>query len=156
MKRKYYFHRHNTPLEPDHVIYIVWIGESVREQKMLTKMVAWAFAHGATLMSWSEDIDYYLQYEEDRCFPGRGLLSFGFRRDHIKAADLLTLMEDNSFDAYERALTVPKSYFSMLRYIQPSAIDTKASKIKIDPVPTSPRKHLSESSCARPAIIKFN
>ena len=33
MKRKYYLHRINAPLEIHHVIYRLWVGESVREQK---------------------------------------------------------------------------------------------------------------------------
>lgn len=51
MKRRFYFHRQNEPLDSDHVVYVLWCGESVREQKLLAKMVAWSFEHHATLMS---------------------------------------------------------------------------------------------------------
>ena len=107
MKRKFYFHRQNEPLDTDHVIYVLWCGESVREQKLLAKMVAWSFEHHATLMSWDESIDYYLMIEAERVFPSKGLIDFGFVRVDIKAADLLTLMEDQSFDSFEASISSP-------------------------------------------------
>lgn len=155
MKRKFYFHRHNAELQPDHVIYVVWVGESVREQRILTQMVAWSFKHGATLMSWREDIDYYLEYESQRVFPARGLLDFGFVRAHINAEDLLTLMHDNSFEAYEAALTTPKAYFQQIHCLDPIRLHPKAINHKNHHVLTSPRTNLSHSGEAKPSIISF-
>ena len=155
MKRKFYFHRQNSPLDTDHVIYVLWVGESVREQKMLAKAVAWSFEHGATLMSWREDIDYYLEYESQRVFPGRGLLDFGFVRTHINAEDLLILMRDNSFEAYEAALTTPKAYFQQIHCLDPIRLHHKAINQKKHHVLTSPRKNLSQSGEAKPSIISF-
>ena len=111
MKRKFYFHRQNAPLDTDHVVYVLWVGESVREQKILTQLVAWSFQHGATLMSWDESIDYYLLIESERVFPGKGLLDFGFQKTNINARELQILMEDNAFESYEAALTTPKQFF---------------------------------------------
>lgn len=155
MKRKFYFHRQNAPLDTDHVVYIVWVGESVREQRILTKLMAWSFEHGATLRSWSEDIDFYLTIEAERVFPSRGLLDFGFVQTHIQAQDLLFLMEDESFEAYELSLTTPKNFFQQLCAVDPLHVDSAANRIKSSQVLTSPRKNLSQSNSTKPTIISF-
>lgn len=155
MKRKFYFHRQNTPLDTDHVIYTVWIGESVREQKILTQLLAWSFAHGATLRSWSEDIDYYLLLEAERVFPARGLLDFGFIQTHINARDLQILMDDDSFEAYEASLTAPRNYFHQIRKIDPSKIREKDRQILNPTVLSSQRKNLNQEAQNEWSIIRF-
>ena len=156
MKRKFYFHRQNAPLDTDHVIYVLWVGESVREQKMLTKAVAWSFAHGATLRSWSEDIDFYLLIEAERVFPSKGLLDFGFIRTNIGMQELLTLMKDDSFAAYEAALCTPKAFIQQVLTMEPKKIDLKQGQIKPHNVLTSSRKNLSPEASHDKFIIRFN
>lgn len=155
MKRKFYFHRQNCPLDTDHVIYVLWVGESVREQKILTQLVAWSFQHGATLMSWDESIDYYLLLEAERCFPGKGLIDFGFRRTDINARELQILMEDNSFEAYETALVTPRQFFNQFLSLDPFRIDKSKSEIKSLNVLSSQRKNLSVGTSTKPTIISF-
>lgn len=155
MKRKFYFHRQNAPLDTDHVIYVLWVGESVREQKMLAKAVAWSFAHGATLRSWSEDIDFYLLIEAERVFPSKGLLDFGFIRTDVGMQELLTLMEDNSFAAYEAALCTPKAFIHQVLTMEPKKIDLERGQIKPDNVLTSSRKNLSVGRRSDKFIISF-
>lgn len=155
MKRKYFFHRQNAPMDADHVVYVLWCGESVREQKMLAKMVAWSFMHGATLRSWSEDVDLFLDYEADRVFPSRGLLDFGFVRCDICADDLYTLMQDQSFAAYEAAMTVPKTYLYQVSTMSRSSIDRAAGVIRSSQSQSPRRKNLSDKSGEKPTIIRF-
>ena len=155
MKRKFYFHRQNAPLDTDHVVYVVWCGESVREQKILAKMVAWSFQHGATLMSWSEDIDYYLMLEAERVFPSKGLLDFGFIQANIQAQDLLFLMEDNSFESYEKSLTVPKAFFQQISILDPYRVSATVGRDQRHHVLTSSRKNLSDAGSTKPNIISF-
>ena len=155
MKRKFYFHRQNAPLDTDHVIYVLWVGESVREQKMLAKAVAWSFAHGATLRSWSEDIDFYLLIEAERVFPSKGLLDFGFIRTDVGMQELLTLMEDNRFAAYEAALCTPKAFIHQVLTMEPKKIDLERGQIKPDNVLTSQRQNLSVGRRSDKFIISF-
>lgn len=155
MKRKYYFHRINQPLQADHVVYRLWVGESVREQKLLAEILAWAFSQGATVMSWSEDIDYYLEYESERVFPGRGLLDFGFIQADITAADALKHIKANDWDIYEKNLPQPKTFFVTLRKCSPEKINQKKSSIKSSPVLTEIRKNLSQSGDNSRTIISF-
>lgn len=155
MKRKYYFHRVNQPLQADHVVYRLWVGESVREQRLLAEILAWAFSQGATVMSWSEDIDYYLEYESERVFPGRGLLDFGFIQADITAADALKHIKANDWDIYEKNLPQPKNFFVTLRKCSPEKIDPKKSSIKSYPVLTEIRKNLSQSGDNSRTIISF-
>lgn len=155
MKRKYFLHRINAPMDTDHVVYVVWCGESVREQRKLTQLVAWAFREGATLMSWSEDIDFYLQVESERCFPNRGLLDFGFVRTEISVSEALKMAEENSWAKYESNLSTPKSFFTAIMKMQPAKIDKENRVIHNSHVLTSSRKNLSPGSENKKTVISF-
>lgn len=155
MKRKYYFHRIGQPLQADHVIYRLWVGESVREQRLLTQLVAWAFAHGATLLSWSEDIDYFLDFEASRVFPGRGLLDFGFIQHDITASEALKHVKADDWDMFEKTLPQPKGFFSALSLNNPSRIEKKSSQITPSRVLTEKSKNLSQRGENQRFIISF-
>lgn len=155
MKRRYYLHRENAPLQSDSVIYSVWIGESTREQKLLAQLKEWAFAKGATLMLWSEDVVYYIDYESDRVFPGHGLLDFGFVRADLTAADALAHAKADDWDMYEKTLTMPKAFFHQIATSEPSRVDGSARKIKSPAVLPEKRKNLSDTDTNLPPIIRF-
>lgn len=155
MKRRYYLHRENAPLQSDSVIYSVWIGESVREQKLLARLKEWAFAKGATLMLWSEDVVYYIDYESNRVFPGRDLLDFGFVRADLTAAEALAHAKADDWDMYEKTLSMPKVFFNQISASEPSRVDGSARKIKSSTVLPERRKNLSESDTNYPPIIRF-
>lgn len=155
MKRKFYFHRINQPLEADHVIYRLWVGESVREQRQLTKIVSWAFAHGATVMSWCEDIDFYLDFESSRVFPGKGLLDFGFIQADITPAEVLSHIEADDWDIFEKNLPQPKGFFSILRQNSPAKILNRPASIVPSRVLTEKSKNLSPRSGNQRFIISF-
>lgn len=155
MKRKFFLHRQNAPMDSDHVVYRVWIGESVREQKMLARLMAWAFQSGATLMSWSEDIDYYLTIEAERVFPGRGLLDFGFIQADIPAKEALSLAESGNWDLYESKLSQPKAFFYSIVTADPRRIDTAKGEIKSDFVLAEIRKNLCRCQERQRSLIRF-
>ena len=155
MKRKFYFHRQNMPLESDHVIYRVWIGESVREQRILTQLLSWSFAHGATLRSWGEDIDFYLLIEAERVFKGRGLLDFGFASAELSGAELLDLMIHNQFESYEQSLSLPKNFITQISTLEPSRLKRNSSGMKNHTVLSSKRQNLSQKNDTKPFIISF-
>lgn len=137
------------------MIYIVWIGESVREQRILTQLVAWSFAHGATLRTWGEDVDYYLLLEAERVFPSRGLLDFGFIHTEVTATKLLSLMNENSFEAFEAQLSSPKNFIYQISCLDASKVNREAGKIKSNGVLSSQRKNLSERQDGKQLIIRF-
>lgn len=155
MKRKFYFHRINQPLQADHVIYRLWVGESVREQKMLAQIVSWAFSQGATVMSWSEDIDYYLEYESERVFAEVNLCNFGFIQAEITAAEALQHIKANDWDIYEKNLPQPKHFFTQIRHLSPQSLDPEKSKIHLSRVLTEKSKNLSHSGESSRFIISF-
>lgn len=155
MKRKYFLHRINAPMDTDHVVYVVWCGESVREQRKLTQLVAWAFREGATLMSWSEDIDFYLQVESERCFPNKGLLDFGFVRTEISVSEALKMAEENSWARYESGLATPKAFFMAIQSSSPARLDRARGVIQSSHVLTSPRKNLSQEDSQMKTVIRF-
>ncbi len=155
MKRKFFFHRQNAPMDTDHVVYVVWIGESVREQKILTQLVAWSFAHGSTLRSWTEDVDYYLDLEASRIFPGRGLLDFGLIHKHVTAKELLKLMNENGFEAFEAQPNVTRNFIYQISSMEASKIDKKQGKIKSIKVLSSERTTYSDSQDGLRKVIRF-
>lgn len=155
MKRRYYLHRENAPLQSDSVIYSVWVGQSAREQKYLAQLKEWAFAKGATLILWSEDVVYYIDYESQRVFPGHGLLDFGFVRADLTAAEALAHAKANDWDMYEKTLEMPKAFFHQISASEPSRVDGSARKIKSSTVLPERRKNLSESDTNFPPIIRF-
>lgn len=155
MKRRYYLHRENAPLQSDSVIYSVWVGESAREQKYLSQLKEWAVAKGATLMLWSEDVVCYIDYESQRVFPGNGLLDFGFVRADLTATDALAHAKDDDWDMYEKTLSMPKAFFHQISTSDPSRVDGSARKIKNTRVLPEKRKNLSESDTNNPPIIRF-
>lgn len=155
MKRKFFLHRQNAPMEADHVVYRVWIGESVREQRILTQLMSWAFSSGATLMSWSEDIDYYLTIESERVFPGRGLLDFGFIQADISAKEALNLAESGNWDLYESKLSQPKTFFYSVVAADPRRLDPAKGEIKPFLVLAEKSKYLSQSPQRQRPVIRF-
>lgn len=155
MKKKYFLHRLNEPFDTDHVVYVVWCGESVKEQRKLTQLMAWAFRVGATLMSWREDIDYYLQYESERCFPNRGLLDFGFVRTEISVSEALKLALDDSWASYEKSLSTPKNFIGAIMLNSPARLDRAGCVIRPLNVLTSPRQNLSHGDWQMKSVIRF-
>ena len=155
MKRRYYLHRENAPLQSDSVIYSVWIGESAHEQKYLSQLKEWAFSKGATLMLWSEDVVYYIDYESQRVFPGHGLLDFGFVKADLTAADALKHAKADDWDMYEKTLTMQKAFFHQISASEPSRVDGSARKIKSSTVLPETRKNLSEKDQSVESIIRF-
>lgn len=139
MKRKFFLHRQNEPMKSDTVVYRVWIGESVREQRILTQLMAWAFRTGATLRTWSEDIDYFLIHVSERVFNDCDLLNFGFIQTDLTASECLSLTESNNWDLYEKNLSTPKAFFTQMITLSPSRLREGASNTPISSVLTSPR-----------------
>lgn len=155
MKRKFFLHRINAPMDADHVVYRLWVGESVREQRMLTQIMAWAFKTGATVRSWSEDIDFYLQIESDRVFPGRGLIDFGFISADVSAEDVISLIRTNSWESYENSLSIPRSQIQILTLIDPSRCNKAEGRIVSHSVLAEKRKNLSHSQDRNRYLIRF-
>lgn len=155
MKRRYYLHRENAPLQSDSVIYSVWVGQSAREQKYLAQLKEWAFEKGATLMLWSEDVVNYIDFESQRVFPGNGLLDFGFVRADLTAAEALKHAKADDWDMYEKTLSMPKAFFHQISASEPSRVDGSARKIKSQSVLPERRKNLSDADTDFPPIIRF-
>lgn len=155
MKKKYFVHRQDAQLEADTIIYVLWCGESVREQRILTKIMAWAFAQHATVTSWCEAIDYYLDYESDRVFPGRGLLDFGFIQREITASEFLQHIEADDWEAYEASPDLPKNYIGQIRLCDPSRLGTIIQKNVLPCVSAKRRKNLSDSNRDLVNLIPF-
>lgn len=155
MKRKFFLHRQNEPMQADTVVYQVWCGESVREQRKLAALMSWAFQTGATLRQWSEDIDYYLMLESERVFPAHGLLNFGFVSASLSITDALAHSEADDWDIFEKNLATAKSYFHMSQVLDRPAVNVAAGEIRHSHVLTESRKNLSVASDSKPFIIRF-
>lgn len=155
MKRKFFLHRQNQPMQADTVVYHIWCGESVREQRKLAALMSWAFQTGATLRQWSEDIDYYLMLESERVFPADGLLNFGFVSTSLSIADALAHAEADDWVFFENNLPTAKSYFHMSQVLDHPSVNVAAGEIHHRHVLTEIRKNLSVAGDSKPFIIRF-
>lgn len=142
-------------MKSDTVVYRVWIGESVREQRILTQLMAWAFAEGATLRSWSEDIDYYLQYESERVFKEIGLCNFGFVSSDLTASEALILAQTKNWDLYENGLTTPKAFFDQMITLSPSRLREVESNTQISMCLPPKKYNLSQEAHQIQHLIRF-
>lgn len=155
MKRKFFLHRQNEPMKSDTVVYRVWIGESVREQRILTQLMAWAFAEGATLRTWSEDIDYFLLLESERVFREVNLCNFGFVTSDLTASDALMLAQTKNWDIYENGLCSQKAFFSQMMTLAPSRLREVLCDTAISMCLPQQRKNLSQKSGQNEHVIHF-
>lgn len=155
MKRKFFLHRQNEPMRSDTVVYRVWIGESVREQRILTQLMSWAFAEGATLRSWSEDIDYYLLLESERVFGEINLCNFGFVSSDLTASECLCLAQTKNWDLYENNLSTPNAYFFQMTSLAPSRLREVPCDTPISMCLPLPRKNLSQEAGHKKHVIQF-
>ena len=155
MKRKFFLPRQSEPMQADTVVFQVWCGESIREQRKLAALMSWAFKTGATLRLWSEDFDYYLMLESERVFPAQGLLNFGFVSASIDIADALAHAKADDWDIFENNLPTSKSYFHMCQVLDGPSVNVAEGEIHHSHVLTEPRKNLSVASDSKPFIIRF-
>ena len=155
MKRKFFLHRQNEPMKSDTVVYRVWIGESVREQRILTQLMAWAFAEGATLRTWSEDIDYFLLLESERVFRESDLCNFGFVSSDLTASECLSLAQTKNWDLYENNLSTPNAYFFQMTTLAPSRLREVPCDTAISMCLPPQRKNLNQGASQMKHLIKF-
>ena len=155
MKRKFFLHRQNEPMKSDTVVYRVWIGESVREQRILTQLMAWAFAEGATLRTWSEDIDYFLLLESERVFREVNLCNFGFVTSDLTASEALLLAQSKNWDIYENGLSIPKAFFDQMITLSPSRLREVPCDTAISMCLPPRRKYLSQRAGQNEHVIRF-
>ena len=155
MKRKFFLHRQNEPMKSDTVVYRVWIGESVKEQRILAQLMAWAFAEGATLRTWSEDIDYFLLLESERVFREVNLCNFGFVTSDLTASEALSLAQSKNWDIYENGLSTPKAFFSQMITLAPSRLREVPCDTAISMCLPLKRKNLSQEASQMKHVIRF-
>lgn len=155
MKRKFFLHRQNEPMKSDTVVYRVWIGESIREQRILTQLMAWAFAEGATLRTWSEDIDYFLLLESERVFRESDLCNFGFVTSDLTASEALLLAQTKNWDIYENGLSTPKAFFDQMITLAPSRLREVPCDTAISMCLPHQRKYLSQRAGQNEHVIRF-
>lgn len=142
MKSQYLLIRVNAPMASDTVVYHVWVGTSERETQLFQLAQSWARSSGATFRLWSEDVDFWLEYEADKVFSGCGILNFGFQRADVSIGELVKLIDGRMFEAFEKSLTQPKVFFSMLRHYRPTVDNPQFRAKPIASLPTLPRKNL--------------
>lgn len=155
MKHQYFLHRINGDMTSDTVVYHVWVGESQRDQNFFLQVKTWAHHVGATFRLWSEDIDFWLDYESERIFADNGILNFGFQRADISIEDLHKLIDGQMFEAFEKSLTQPKVFFSMLRHYRPTVENPLFRAKPAGTCQSLPRKNLSPGTVGNKINMRF-
>lgn len=144
MKHKYLFRRENAPLNPNSTIYIVWVGESEREQKFLAQVKHEAFHSGYTIQLWDESVALWLDAESDRVFSSAGILNFGFSRAEITISELRELCFSHNWETFESMLVISQAKIRMLRESRPDLYAAKSSNRNTRSCALLKRKNLSQ------------
>lgn len=144
MKHKYLFRRENAPLNPRSTIYVVWVGESEREQKFLAQVKHEAFHSGYSIQLWDESVDLWLELESERVFASAGILNFGFSRAEVTISELRELCFWSCWESFESQLVISQAKIRMLRESRPDLYAAKSSANKIKSCALLRRKNLSQ------------
>lgn len=144
MTHKFYFQRENAALDASTVVYVVKVGESLRQVSLFAKAQNYAREHGCTFRKWTEDIDFFLDYESERVFSGSNLVNFGFVRACIDLSELVKLMDEGNWLSFENSLSEPKAKIHQISTFYPIVKSLKSSKSSRIVRPALQRNDLSE------------
>lgn len=155
MKKQYLFLRENADLHSSSVIYHVWIGESERDQECLAECQQYATQHHCTFRQWSEDIDYWLDYEADRVFGSMDLLIFGFARVDLSIVGLRDLCRHQCWESFESRSAMTTQLFTMMAAFRPDLTHKIKNRSVTHSVLAEPRKNLSHRIQSDQLTISF-
>lgn len=144
MTQKFYFQRQNAALDTSTVIYVVKVGQSARQVSLLRRAEDYAKANGCTFRHWTEDIDFYLDYESERVFSGSGLVNFGFIRACVSLEELVKLMKEENWLSFENSLSIPKAKIHQISVFNPVIRMKNGNRESLNSRPALRRKNLSE------------
>lgn len=144
MKHKYLFRRETGPLNTNSTIYVVWVGESEREQKLLAQVKHEAFHSGYTIKLWDYSVALWLDLESERVFSGAGLLNFGFSRVEVTISELRELCFSSCWESFESQLVISQAKLRMLRESRPDLYAANSSNRNTRSCALLKRKNLSQ------------
>lgn len=120
MKRYYYFVRNLNGFCPDDVVYKVAVGTSMREHAKMILVSEFAKDCGMYFQPVSDTSDKAINSLANSLFAGSSFSLMYLRRANISISDLYRMIVDDSFDAFEKNLTEPKTKFRLLSLLSPS------------------------------------
>lgn len=143
MKRYFCFIRDFGSLKPNGFVYHVAVGQSDRDQELLTLLQCYCKDCGHYFKLWSADVDRAIDNAKAQYMYGKSVYSTPFRHPHMSISDLYNLILNGNLDFYEAhfiesPFSIYRNFHDNLDYIQRN--NRRASNTKC---PASQRKYLS-------------
>lgn len=101
MKSKFCFIRDFGRMRPNSFVYVVWVGESDREQTKLALVQEYCKDCSIYFKKWSSLVDSALNEASKQFQVNGNVLAKPFRSESISIHDLYRLIVDDSFDSFE-------------------------------------------------------
>ena len=104
MKSKYCFIRNLTNLDVGSFIYQVWVGSSLRELTLLSKVEELCKSKGFYLQRWTCLVHSRIEKISARFLKDGYAIACPFRYASITLSELSSMILDNTFDSFESSI----------------------------------------------------
>lgn len=123
MKSKFCFIRSQGKMQPDTVIYHVWVGSSLRETAKLALVEEFCKDVGYYLEKWSDVVDYRLDQERGRFSTSGNSIADPFKSASVTISELYTMIIDGTLEMFEADIVLKstekyKLFFHTNKYHQ--------------------------------------
>lgn len=143
MKSKYCFIRCQGKLQPDTVIYHVWVGSSLREAIKLSLVEEYAKDVGYYLEKWSTEVNCRLDKERGRYSTDGNRIADPFQSASVTISQLYAMIIDGTLDLFESKIVLRSAEKYKLFYHTPEYHQSINHANVIRHASPSGRKHLS-------------
>lgn len=106
MKSKYCFIRNLTNLDVGSFIYQVWVGSSLRELTLLSRVEELSKGKGFYLRQWSCLVDSQLEIISDRFVKCGYAITCPFRYVSVSLTQLTEILREDSFESFESSIEI--------------------------------------------------
>ena len=143
MKRNYCFVRKVGHFDREDVVYHVSVGDSLKDGAQLALIQEYCKDCGFYFKRWSDGVDRTINLLSKRLFPGTSFARLFLRSAQISIDDLYRMIIDDSFENFEKSLTVKPQWATLLTNISPTFHLLNSRKICNTPCHPPRRKYLS-------------
>lgn len=104
MKSKYCFIRNIANLDVGNFIYLVWVGSSLRELTLLSRVEEQSKSKGFYLERWTVLVNSRIEEISAKFVKNGYAISCPFRYASITLSELSSMILDNSFESFESSI----------------------------------------------------
>lgn len=143
MKKKYCFLRDAEKLQPDSVVFCLFIGSSRRDQVKKTLLECFANDIGAFFRQWDEDTDFYLESLAKNLRPQSKVPLLWVKKKYCSISDFYRTLQDKNIEIIEREVFESANRFIPFIHLDLQFYRNHIKKQVIHRAPSERRKYLS-------------